>query len=296
MQQLRVFVAVADELSFTGAAQRLQMSQQPVSATVRRLERQLGVRLFDRTTRHVSLTAAGRAVLPSARAAVEAADRFVRVADEQRDANVGVLRVGLSPGVHYRAESLVQAFDARRPRTRVEVREASTGTLVDQVAAGELDVALGFCVPHRADVRVKHVLDERVIVAARASHWLAGHESIPLRALAQEPFAFVDEADGAGYNETVRAICLTVGFVPRPSPSSTGPMAWETAVAVHGCVGLTTRMASLSSLPGVVLVDVDPLVTLPVDVVWPHRRSGHGPVGDFLEAVVASCRSPATGR
>ena len=98
LRDLRYFVAVAEELSFTGAAQRLQMSQQPVSATVRRLERQLGLRLFDRTTRHVSLTAAGRAVLPSARAAVEAADRFVRVADEQRDANAGVLRVGLSLG------------------------------------------------------------------------------------------------------------------------------------------------------------------------------------------------------
>jgi DNA-binding transcriptional LysR family regulator len=296
MQQLRIFVAVAEELSFTGAAQRLQMSQQPVSATVRRLERQLGVRLFDRTTRHVSLTAAGSAVLPSARAAVEAADRFVRVADEQRDANTGVLRVGLSPGVHYRAQSLVQAFHARRPRTRVGVREASTGTLVDQVAAGELDVALGFCVPHRADVRIKHVLDERVVVAARADHWLAGHQSISLGALAQEPFALVDETDDAGYNETVRTICLTAGFVPTPSPSSIGPMAWETAVAVHGCVGLTTRMASLSSLPGVVLVDVDPPVTLPVDVVWPHRRPGHGAVGEFLDAVIASCHSLATGR
>jgi DNA-binding transcriptional LysR family regulator len=295
MQQLRIFVAVAEELSFTGAAQRLQMSQQPVSATVRRLERQLGVRLFDRTTRHVSLTAAGRAVLPSARAAVEAADRFVRVADDQRDGSAGLLRVGLSPGVHYRAQSLVQAFHARRPRTRIEVREASTGTLVDQVAVGELDVALGFCVPHRGDVRVEHVLDERVVVAARADHWLAGRESISLGALAREPFAFVDEADGAGYNETVRAICLTAGFVPR-SPSSIGPMAWETAVAVHGCVGLTTRMASLSSLPGVVLVDVDPPVTLPVDVVWQHRRSRHGAVGEFVDAVIASCRAPGTGR
>lgn len=296
MQQLRVFVAVAEELSFTGAAQRLQMSQQPVSATLRRLERQLGVRLFDRTTRQVSLTAAGRAVLPSARAAVEAADRFVRIADEQRDANRDVLRVGLSPGVHYRAQSLVQAFHTRRPRTRVEVREASTGTLVDQVAAGELDVALGFCVPHRAHVRIQHVLDERVVVAARGNHWLAGHESISLGALAQEPFAFVDETDDAGYNETVRAICLTAGFVPRPSSSSIGPMAWETAVAEHGCVGLTTRMASLSSLPGVMLVDVDPPVTLPVDVVWPHRRPGHGAVGDFLDAVIASCHARATGR
>jgi DNA-binding transcriptional LysR family regulator len=295
MQQLRIFVAVAEELSFTGAAQRLQMSQQPVSATVRRLERQLRVRLFDRTTRHVSLTTAGRAVLPSARAAVEAADRFMRIADEQHHGNAGVLRVGLSPGVHYRAQSLVQAFHARRPRTRVEVREASTGTLVDQVAAGELDVALGFCVPHRADVRAKHVLDERVVVAVRGDHWVAGHESISLGALAQEPFAFVDETDGADYNETVRAICLTAGFVPRPSPSLIGPMAWETAVAVHGCVGLTTRMASMSSLPGVVLVDVDPPVTLPVDVVWPHRRPGHGAVGEFLDAVSASCRSPATG-
>jgi DNA-binding transcriptional LysR family regulator len=293
MQQLRVFVAVAEELSFTGAAQRLQMSQQPVSATVRRLERQLGVRLFDRTTRHVSLTAAGRAALPSARAAVEAADRFVRVADAHRDGSAGVLRLGLSPGVHYRAQPLVQAFHARRPRIRVEVREASTGALVEQVAVGELDVALGFCVPHRADVRVKHLLDERVVVAAKANHWLAGRESISLAALAPEPFAFVDEADAAGYNEAVRAICLTAGFVPRPSPASIGPMAWETAVAVHGCVGLTTRMASLSSLPGVVLVDVDPPVTLPVDVVWQHRPSGHSAIGEFVDAVIASCRSPA---
>jgi hypothetical protein len=55
-------------------------------------------------------------------------------------------------------------------------------------------------------------------------------------------------------------------------------------------------MASLSSLPGVVLVDVDPPVTLPVDVVWPHRRTGHGALGDFLDAVIASCHAPATGR
>jgi DNA-binding transcriptional LysR family regulator len=114
-----------------------------------------------------------------------------------------------------------------------------------------------------------------------------------LAALAQEPFAFVDEADGPGYNETVRAICLTAGFVPRPSAASIGPMAWETAVAVHGCVGLTTRMASLSSLPGVVLVDLDPPVTLPVDVVWQHRPSGHGAIDEFVDAVIASCRAPA---
>jgi DNA-binding transcriptional LysR family regulator len=145
-------------------------------------------------------------------------------------------------------------------------------------------------VPHQADLRVKHVLDERVVVAARTGHWLAGHESISLGALAREPFAFVDEADGAGYNETVRAICLNAGFVPRLAPSSVGPMAWETAVAVHGCMGLTTRTASLSSLPGVVLVDVDPAVTLPVDVVWQHRRSGHDALGEFLAAVIASCR------
>ena len=157
MQQLRIFVAVAEELSFTGAAQRLQMSQQPVSATVRRLERQLGVRLFDRTTRHVSLTAAGRAVLPSARAAVEAADRFVRVADEQRDANAGVLHVGLSPGVHYRAESLVQGFHAHRLEERprewsmspAELRASGTRVLQRSARCSTLACApsIWMCIP-----------------------------------------------------------------------------------------------------------------------------------------------------
>jgi DNA-binding transcriptional LysR family regulator len=284
MQQLRTFVAVAEELSFTAAARRLHTSQQPISATVRRLEQQIGVRLFERTTRRVALTAAGRAVLPSARAAVDAGDRFAQAAAAQRDGEPGVLRVGLSPGVHYRAQSLVDAFHDRSPRTCVEVREALTETLVEHVAAGEIDVALGFCVRPRDDVRVTPVLDERVVLVVRADHPLARREQLSLDALAEERFAFVDEADGAGYNEAVRAACLAAGFVPRTSPAPTGPMAWESAVANHGCVGLTTRMASASTLPGTVLVDIDPVVTLPVHVVWPHRRRGPSAVSDFLDA------------
>ena len=67
------------------------------------------------------------------------------------------------------------------------------------------------------------------------------------------------------------------------APVPTGPMAWESAVTNHGCVGLTTRMASVSTLPGTVLVDVDPQVTLPVDAVWPRHR-GPSAVSDFVDA------------
>jgi hypothetical protein len=124
MQQLRIFVAVAEELSFT---RRAPVSQQPVSATVRRLERQLEVRLFDRTTRHVSLTAAGRAVLPSARAAVEAEARpFPRSRPKRlKEAKRRLaLRLELTLGfAHPRAPSLANAqllgqFVAAGPRRK----------------------------------------------------------------------------------------------------------------------------------------------------------------------------------
>jgi DNA-binding transcriptional LysR family regulator len=186
--------------------------------------------------------------------------------------------------VHYRAQSLLDAFHGRSPRTRVEVREALTETLVDQVATGEIDVALGFCVRRRGDVRVSRVLDERAVLAVGADHPIAGREHVSLGALAEERFAFVDDADGSGYNEAVRSACLAAGFVPRTSPAPTGPMAWESAVTNHGCVGLTTRMASVSTLLGTVLVEVDPPVTLPVDVVWPHRRRSPSAMSDFLDA------------
>src|SRR5215213_5167069 len=123
---LRAFVVLADELHFARAADRLHVTQPALSQQIRRLESQLGVALFSRTRRTVALTEAGAAMLQPASSAVRAAREAEEVARAHARGEQGELRLGLSPGVHYFAQSLLAAFARRRPRVRVRARQDST--------------------------------------------------------------------------------------------------------------------------------------------------------------------------
>src|SRR5687768_6072238 len=139
---LQSFVVLAETLHFGHAAQRLHLTQPTLSQQIRRLERQLGVTLLERSSRRVALSEAGAAVLEHARAAVAAAAAVDATAAEQRDGRRGALRLGFSPGVHYLAQQLLAELG---PGVQVSARQDNTGVLADLVARGELEVALGFC-------------------------------------------------------------------------------------------------------------------------------------------------------
>src|SRR5688500_11413758 len=129
---LRPFVALADQLHFGRAAERLHVTQPALSQQIARLERQLGVRLFERTRAHVELTEAGAEMLPPARVAVEAA----AAAEEAARGAGGELRLGLSPGAHYVAQPLLAEFARRRPDVRVRASQDNSGALAERVADG----------------------------------------------------------------------------------------------------------------------------------------------------------------
>src|ERR687898_235135 len=112
---LRPFVALADELHFGRAAERLHSTQPALSQQIARLERQLGVTLFERTRAHVELTEAGAAMLGPARDAVEAAIAADEAARSHARGEAGELRLGLSPGAHYLAQTLLANFARDRP-------------------------------------------------------------------------------------------------------------------------------------------------------------------------------------
>lgn len=262
---LRPFVALADELHFGRAAARLHVSQPALSQQIARLERQLGVRLFERTRAHVELTAAGAAMLPSARVAVDAA----AASEEAARGEGGELRLGLSPGAHYVAQPLLAEFARRRPDVRVRASQDSSGALAEQVSTGRLELALGFCTEPRDGVVCEWLRDEPVVVAVPGDHALAGRAAVALEELADETFALVDARDGAGYNRAVVDLCLAAGFEPRTRPDPHGPMAWETAVRCEGCVGLTTRSSSPSTARDVRLLELDPPATFPLELVRP---------------------------
>ena len=268
---LRAFVALAGELHFGRAAVRLHVTQPALSQQIARLERQLGVRLFDRTRTHVELTEAGAAALAAARTAVDAAAAVEDVARSHARGEAGELRLGLSPGTHYVAQSLLAEFARRRPKVRVRASQDSSGALAEQVADGGLELAIGFCTEPRPGVECEWLRDEPAVVAVAADHPLAKRTAVALADLAGETFALVDAHDGPGYNAALHEHCRAAGFEARTPADPHGPLAWETAVRTSGCVGLTTHASAPATARGVRLLRLEPPISFPIHLLTgPH--------------------------
>lgn len=266
---LRSFVALADELHFGRAAKRLTIAQPALSQQIKRLELQLGVQLFERSRNHVELTAAGGEMLPHARAAVDSAAVVGEIASAFAHGERGELRLGISPGVHYIARTLLAELGERLPDVHVRARQDSSGALAHALAAGELDVALGFCADPAVGIEVEQLVEERAVLAVADGHPLAGRARIALPEIRDEPIALVDARDGPGYNRAVVELCRSGGFEPRTVEDPSGPMAWETAVRAGVAVGLTARCAAVSTARGVRLVGLEPERRFSVQLLRP---------------------------
>ena len=268
LRQLRYFVAVAEELNFTRAAERLHIAQQPLSAAIARLEHQLGGRLFDRTTRRVTLTDIGVALLEPARAALQAADTAVATARAVATGEAGDVSIGLSAGAWYGLGELFEALRERHPGLRLHVHQQSTRPLVDAVRGGRLDLAVGLCVRVPDDLEARRLKDEPVVLVLAADHPLAGRATATLDDVRDEPFALDDPAEGPDYNAAVIELCARSGFTPATRELQTHHDAWERAIAAGDCVGLTTRSSAHATHPGVRVLALDPPATFPLDLLW----------------------------
>src|SRR5690606_23086571 len=191
LQQLRYVVAVAETNSFTRAAQRCLVVQSALSHQIARLERELGARLFERTSRRVRLTPAGAAFLPAARQCLDAAER----AAAEVAAAVGEVRGRLTVGVISTVAAVdvpraLRAFRERHPHVRVGVRAGRSEELVEQVARGTLDVAfLGLPPTARPQgVASRELARDRLVALVAPDHPLAAESWVDLRRLASEPF------------------------------------------------------------------------------------------------------------
>nr|WP_202421290.1 LysR family transcriptional regulator [Actinomadura rayongensis] len=148
---LRCFVAVAEELHFGRAAERLGMAQPPLSQRIRRLESELGVTLFDRSSRRVVPTPAGRLLLDDARELLALADRVHTLGDRVRQSADGALRAGIPAGLGGGVvAALIAAFRARRPAVRLDLRETPTAQQAAALADGTLDAGV---LRHPCDTR-----------------------------------------------------------------------------------------------------------------------------------------------
>ncbi len=193
LRQLAVFVAVAEEGSFTRAADRLHVVQSAVSAGVRNLERELGASLFDRSTHRVALTDAGRALLPEARATLAAATAARDAIDAVRGGIRGTVLLGTMQAQGMRAigfPKLLARFRHHHPLVEVHIRHAAGGSteMASQVRDGRLDLAFVSLLSNQLPgVELTPLTREPMMVLAPVGHRLAKRKSIPIATLADEP-------------------------------------------------------------------------------------------------------------
>jgi DNA-binding transcriptional LysR family regulator len=214
LRRLRYAVAVADELNFTRAAERLGVSQQVLSEQIRRLEDELGLQVFDRTTRRVRVTSHGRQILDEARAVVGAADALRDRARRLASAQAGVVRLGYSRSTAFDTAPLVSAVTEARPELRVEVREVPSRQLPQSVRDGDVDVALSRWADD-TDQLFAHTLRRlRSGVILRAGDALAGRAEVALGDLAGRSLVMHRREDAPARHDATLAACAEAGVEP----------------------------------------------------------------------------------
>jgi DNA-binding transcriptional LysR family regulator len=191
LQQMRYVIAVAETNSFTRAAERCLVVQSALSHQIARLERELGARLFERTSRRVRLTPAGAAFLPAARQCLDAAERAAAEVGAAVGEIRGRLAVGLIPTVAaVDIPGALREFRERYPDVRISLRVGASEELVEQVQEGAIDVAfLGLPTTARLHgVNARELARDRLVAVVAPDHPLAGESSVSLRRLSSEVF------------------------------------------------------------------------------------------------------------
>ncbi|HVV07707.1 LysR substrate-binding domain-containing protein [Amycolatopsis sp.] len=214
LRQLEYFVTVAAEGNFTRAAEQVHVAQPGVSAQIRRLERELGQELFDRSGRTVRLTEVGAAVLPYARAALAAVEGARRTVDELTGLVRGHVAVGMVTSHNVDLPGLLAGFHDDHPAVEITLTEANSDHLIAGLRAGTLDAALLALGPEPPpELEILVVVEEAITAAVGHRHELAGRDSLPLKGLRDRPL--ISLPPGSGIRSHLDQACAAAGFSPR---------------------------------------------------------------------------------
>jgi DNA-binding transcriptional LysR family regulator len=266
LRHLRYFIAIAEERSFTGAAERLWIAQPGLSTQMRRLEAELGVQLFERHPRGIELTQAGELFLERARVAVSAADVALATGRDLEAGVIGSLRLGLAAGARWSlASELLLRFGRERPGVELSVVEAHGGRLWRDLRAGRLDALVAPTGHGSADLRTLELGYEDWVVLVGAGHPLAGIGSVNAEDLQGQRIAVTGHRDGAVLDRTVSDLIAELGVSAQLVPGAQGP-ARDATVASNEAVVLTTAPGAVRS--GVIVRRLEPRRTLAFELLW----------------------------
>ncbi len=271
LRHLTYFVAVAGRLNFSRAAEELHVAQPAISQQIQALERELGVPLFERIGKRVSLTEAGKALLPHARQILSAVETARHEIAEHGSLARGKASLGAPPTVSaHMLPSRLTAFEKEYPGLEVTLRESGTETLLKLVEEGQLDLAIVSTDILPVSIEAVSFFEESYIIAVSAQHRFGKRKTINLADLADEPFILFPE--GYKLREVTLAACRHAGFEPKVALDGGSMQSALQFVAAGLGVALVPEMA-LKGAAGIRALRIaDQSLRRNLGLVW---RKGH---------------------
>ena len=295
LRHLRYFVAVAEELNFSRAAERLHMAQPPLSAAIRQLEQELGTELLSRTTREVRLTEAGRTFLEGAHRTLAELERARSDTERAAAGEIGQLRVGFSWSARFETlPAIGRSFRLSHPDVSLLTEEMWNARMLPALRSGQIDVAVSLCPEVAGEFSYQAIRSEPVLALLAESHPLADKEGLALRDLAEERWLMFPRELAPRLYDALVNLCRQVGFEPLPSGDSFHS-GWELRILTDFEVAALAPASVALELPeGIAAVPVaDALDPLETALVW--RRGDPSPANRaFRDAAQATFqRAPA---
>ncbi len=247
LRHLYYFVAVAEELHFSRAAQRLHIAQPPLSQQIRNLEEELGVQLFERTKRRVELTDAGQVFLQQVRPTLRQIEEAVRSAQRASRGEIGRLVVGFNSSATYSVlPKILRVFRERCPEVELVLHELTTSQQLERFHHNQIDTGILYLPVEESSLNILSVLKEPLVIALPETHPLATQPQISILSLINEPFILPPHHLGAGLYSQIMSLFQQAGFTPKIAQEA---ILLQTAVSlVAGGVGIAIVPASVQNL------------------------------------------------
>ena len=253
LRHLRYFSVLADELHFGRAAQRLAISQPPLSVAIRQLEEAVGTRLFDRNSKTVRLTPAGQALRASARRLLRQAEEAALEARDVAAGSAGLLRIGFVGAMLYRGlPQALRAFQAQHPAVRISLAELNSGEQVTELLHDRLDLGFMHTARMPRDLSCRLLLTEPFVACLPSGHALARKRVLAPTDLREQPFVLFARASSPDYHERILSICAQAGFLPEVRHEVRHWLAVVSLVAQGLGVALVPQAMQRSALRGAV--------------------------------------------
>ncbi|QMS55496.1 LysR family transcriptional regulator [Kocuria varians] len=290
VHEARAFLAVAQELHFGRAAAQLRIAQPPLSRLIKSIEKSLGTALFERSTRQVSLTPAGAALVEPAKELVAASENARTAVAKSVTGETGRVRLGFAgASINRTVGELARHVRSHRPGIHLELHGSQFSHLAMQkVLDGTLDTAIGRWDFIPAELRSSVLGYEELMVVLPADHPLAGEQRVSMAQLAEESWVILPTGPGAALQNRLTSMAMAAGFMPRIA--QVAPDSWTLLVLVAAQIGcalsLDTVRDNVSSDGVVFLPLAEEQRPLEVQILW--RGADPNPA---LRAVVHMAQS-----